>query len=366
MTPRGPALPPGAGHGTLALSCAAVTDRNLGGGSVNRRKADQDVTGTVRISDPLAVRDTIDELLADRYGDYPRARLQHAVETFIALYTGSLRGYLGCDTWYHDVQHSLDCTLAMARLVVSHDAQAIPQRRLGAELALFGVICALFHDAGYIRRDDEADIANGAALTLTHVERSARFLDDYLPTVGCARLAPVSHKIVHFTGYEIALDRIRLRGYKHRMLGNLLGTADILSQCSDRCYLEKCFRYLYREFEYCGLAGKSRSGGPVPVYSSPEDLIRKTPAFVQSLFDNRLDSHFGRAYRLVESEFPEYLDSIRGHVRHAEKMIAAGNFSALRRRIRRHHAPVLRQSLRRRGEPLPSAQRLAALSRAAA
>ena len=134
---------------------------------MNRRKADQDVSGRVRISDPDAVFAALDELLRARYGDYRRARLRHAFETFTALYAGSLKGYLGCDTWYHDVQHSLDCTLAMARLVVSHDASVIPQRRLGPDLAVFGIVCALFHDAGYIRRDTEADIANGAVLTLS-------------------------------------------------------------------------------------------------------------------------------------------------------------------------------------------------------
>lgn len=337
---------------------------------MNRRKADQDVSGRVRISDPDAVFAALDELLRARYGDYRRARLRHAFETFTALYAGSLKGYLGCDTWYHDVQHSLDCTLAMARLVVSHDASVIPQRRLGPDLAVFGIVCALFHDAGYIRRDTEADIANGAVLTLTHVERSARFLDAYLPQIGFAKLAPVSHKIVHFTGYEIALEDIHVRGYKHRMIGKLLGTADILSQCSDRCYLEKCYRYLYREFEYCGLAGEAQQGRPAPVYSSPEDLMAKTPSFVKHLFEQRLDSHFDRVYELVGAQFPGrgnlYLDAIAGHVRHVEGMIARGDFSALRRRVYRHHGPVLKQSLKRQGRSLPSARRLAALSRATA
>jgi hypothetical protein len=39
-----------------------------------------------------------------------------------------------------------------------------------------------------------------------------------------------------------------------RRLGNMLGTADIIAQMADRCYLEKCRDRLFPEFVAGGLA----------------------------------------------------------------------------------------------------------------
>ena len=36
-------------------------------------------------------------------------------DIFTELYAGTLPGYVGCDTWYHDAQHSLDCTKRIFR-----------------------------------------------------------------------------------------------------------------------------------------------------------------------------------------------------------------------------------------------------------
>lgn len=323
-----------------------------------------DVTGTVRVDRPEAVRDAIVDLLCAQYPNLPPWRLRHATAVFTALYAGTLEGYLGCDTWYHDARHSLDCALAMARLVVAHDRDTPADRQLGPELAELGVICALFHDAGYIRRSDETELPNGAALTLVHVERSADFLARYLPLVGLGAHVHRAWQIVHCTGYEVALDRIGLRGYHDHTLGSLLGSADVLAQCADRCYLEKCRDFLYREFLVCGLAGRPRAGGPRPVYRSREDLLRGTPEYVGELFAERLDGFFAGAYRHLDRLLGgnPYLDAIERHLSHIRRLNRRGDYALLRRRPRRIAAGQLRRRRtlcrglpRRLDEGLPAA-----------
>ena len=116
-------------------------------------------------------------------------------------------GYHGVDTIYHDRQHSLDMTLAMARLLVGLRAHASSRRmRFGAERAVMALVTSLFHDAGYIREFDDRLHRNGAEFTLYHVTRSARFLARFLPSIGMESWVPVSTRIVHFTGYEIKLE----------------------------------------------------------------------------------------------------------------------------------------------------------------
>ena len=46
----------------------------------------------------------------------------------------------------------------------------------------------------------------------------------------------------------------------YRLLGNMLGSADIIAQMSDRCYLEKCRDRLFPEFVWGGLASAQGSG----------------------------------------------------------------------------------------------------------
>ena len=85
-------------------------------------------------------------------------------------------GYHGVDTVYHDRQHSLDMTLAMARLLVGYERSVETRMRFGAERAAMALVTSLFHDAGYIREFGDRQHRNGAEFTLYHVTRSARFL----------------------------------------------------------------------------------------------------------------------------------------------------------------------------------------------
>src|SRR5207253_1876348 len=80
---------------------------------------------------------------------------------------------------------------------------------------------------------------NGGELTLTHVSRGARFLRDYLPRIGMGEVADVAASLIHFTGYEIPVSEINVPSLGYKLLGSLLGSADIIAQMSDRCYLEE-------------------------------------------------------------------------------------------------------------------------------
>jgi len=309
------------------------------------RQTHYDVTNTIRISDPREVGREVSRLLRALYRGINLAPVTRAFDTFTRIYTGTLPGYHGCDTWYHDAQHSLDCTLAMTRLLDGHERTVPKRSRVGDRRAQLGVICALFHDVGYIRRQEETQIRNGAELTLCHVTRSGEFLADFLPTVGFAREAAMAKQMVHFTGYEMPLDKVRVRGAKDRRLGFLLGTADLVAQMADREYPEKCHSFLYREFEVCGLAGPAQPGRPAPIYQSPEDLLRKTPEFARKLFHDRLDGYFEGVYRHIEDHFGgqnPYLAEIRRHIDYIRQVIETGDLELLRRRPESINAHALR------------------------
>ncbi|MGH8242675.1 MAG: hypothetical protein ACRETY_04920 [Steroidobacteraceae bacterium] len=297
------------------------------------RRSDFDVTDTVQVSSPAAVREAVLELYESAWPGASRESLESALRDFESLFTGQTAGYLGVDTVYHDLQHSQDVVLAMARLLAGYERSA-EGPRLGAERALVALVIALFHDSGYIRETSEAAIANGAVFTRNHVTRSARFLAKYLPAAGFAPWVPVATRIVHFTGYEVPLELLRIPDARDRLVGHLLGTADMLAQMADRCYLEKCRDRLYAEFVLGDVAVHAGAGGVKVLYGSGLDLLRQTPGFIASTIDNRLGTAFGHGYRYVEPLYGgdnPYMNAIRQNVQYLKGLTRGSRWPMLRR-----------------------------------
>lgn len=297
-----------------------------------RRRNHYDVTNRVEIARPQAVGEAVCQLLAAQYPAIDLAPVQTAFKVFARLYAGTLRGYHGCDTWYHDAQHSLDCALAFARLLQGHERTVGVDERLGARRAALGVISALFHDAGYIRKNTDT-ATNGAEFTFTHVGRSGEFLADFLPMIGFEQEAGMATQLVHFTGYELALDAIQVPDAKDRLLGFMLGSADVMAQTADRCYLEKCRDFLYTEFELCGLAGTPQAGAKPPLYASPDELLRLTPQFSEKMRTERMDGYFQSVHRYMGAHFAGadlYAESISGHLDRVKKLIETDALDELR------------------------------------
>src|SRR5580704_3860088 len=218
------------------------------------RRSDFDVTNTVQVSSAPAVLAAVKALFRTTWPAASVQPLEHAFDHFEELFAGLVPGYFGVDTVYHDRQHTLDTTLALARLIVGYERQQDAAARLGGERAIVGVITGLFHDVGYLRRTNEGESRNGAEFTRTHVSRGARFLADYLPIVGLGSWVPVATQIVHYTGYEVPFSQISVTDPRDIALGHMLGTADMIAQMADRCYLEKCRDRLYAEFVLGGVA----------------------------------------------------------------------------------------------------------------
>jgi len=300
------------------------------------RRNDYDVTNAVQVSNPVAVRNAVHALFSETFPGYSFDRLWLAFYDFERLFTGRYPGYRGCDTTYHDMQHTLDMTLALARLVAGYEQSVEPSDRLGARRALMAVVTALFHDSGYIRHTDrDNDFVNGAEFTMYHVSRSADFLRRYLPELGMSAEVGIASMIVHFTGYELDLDNIELDDPRDIICGHLIGTADLIAQMADRCYLEKCRDRLYAEFVVGGVAVDNAKPGEYMVhYESGRDLLRKTPDFYRQVMQDRLDNKFNRAYRYVEVLYDgqnPYMDAITNNINYLSRIIATGDWSQLRR-----------------------------------
>jgi hypothetical protein len=103
---------------------------------------------------------------------------------------------------------------------------------------------------------------------------------------------------------------------------------------SDRCYLEKCRDRLYPEFLLGGLARKRMPDGRIEVlFSSGDDLVRKTPGFYVNAV-KRLDSQLNGVYIYAEKHFGGqnlYLEEMRKNVEYAKMVAAEPGIEMLRR-----------------------------------
>jgi hypothetical protein len=222
-----------------------------------RRRNDYDVTDSVRVSSPSEVCQAVYEIYKDLYPEASFKPLSKAFLDFQRLFSGEYPGYVGCDTVYHDIQHTMDMTLANARLIAGYERSVPLRDQIGPRRFTVSLITALFHDSGYIRHESETGVDNGAELTSKHVSRGADFLSAYL-----------------------------------------------MAQMADRCYLEKCRDRLYPEFVLAGIAvSKDGQGRSKVTYSSGDDLVNKTRDFYYQQVRKRLDKSFCEVHEYFSGFF---------------------------------------------------------------
>jgi hypothetical protein len=222
----------------------------------------------------------------------------------VRLFRGQYPGYRKCNTEYHDLKHTTDAFLAMARLM--HGASVSGESLTRKDVKL-GLICALMHDTGYIQTLDD-DMGTGAKYTRTDTERSIVFMDKYIADSGLSREDFKAYPdILICTGLDTKINKIRFESTDIELLGKLLGSADLLGQMADRTYLEKLL-FLFYEFREAGIMG----------YDTELDILKKTTEFyamTQRRFSTELDSvndympsHFKARWSLERDLYMEAIE----------------------------------------------------------
>ena len=119
---------------------------------MNFRRSDFDVTNRINTTDPVCVKLEVARIYRSLYHVESQA-LNRAFDDLVRLYYGEYPGYSSCDTQYHDLQHVLDVTLAMASNATILGFNVRPDRiarelaaHEGVEIRLYEVIYKLLED----------------------------------------------------------------------------------------------------------------------------------------------------------------------------------------------------------------------------
>ncbi len=216
------------------------------------------------------------------------SQISNAFGFMVSLYQGRWPAEQACNTYFHDLRHITDTTLAMARLI--HGA-FLTGHRMNQRQIFTGLVAAMAHDAGYIQDKMDA-IGTGAKFTTIHVQRSMDFIEKYGRRYGLnSEEIPACRLMIQCTDLDIQIDTIRFSSKIDELLGKILGCADLIGQMADRVYLEKLF-YLYREFKE----------GQVLGYSDEMDLLTKTLDFFPLVAD-RMKKQFDNLDQLAAIHF---------------------------------------------------------------
>ena len=190
---------------------------------------------------------------------------QKVFNDILKLFAGSYPGYRKCNTLYHDLTHTMDCLLVMARLMHGAFVNGVTFTEKDVNL---GLISALMHDTGYIQSIGD-DKGTGAKYTIIHIKRSMEFMEKYFLEHGYPLVDfQACCNFLRCTGIEVKINEIEFPSPEHEILGKILGAADLIGQMSDKKYLEK-LPLLYREF---------KEGG-IPGFDNAFDLLKQTPYF---------------------------------------------------------------------------------------
>ena len=239
-------------------------------------------------------------------------------------FTGKYKDYQAIDARYHDLQHTLQVTLCMARLLHGrHGAKASPV--LTQKMFEIGLLAILLHDTGYLKKRKDIQ-GTGAKYTLIHVDRSIEFAADLLreKKVPIAEIRAVQN-MIRCTGVNVNLSAIPFQSEQERITGYALGTGDLLGQMAADDYVEK-LPILYSEFAeaFHYNAGKM---GSEEMFSNAEDLLQKTPLFWEKYVKRKIENDFQGLFRFLNEPYP---DGNNLYIERIEK-----NMSRLRRQLKK-------------------------------
>ena len=220
--------------------------------------------------------------------DFDFSPITKAFTTVVRLFTGNYPGYRACNTEYHDLHHTLDAFLAMSRVI--HGAWLHGEHLTHRHIVL-SLICALFHDTGYIQEEHDIE-GTGAKYTADHVERSAEFLTRHGSDHGLSeKEIEAGRAMIFCTDMGLDISTIVFPSEKTEFLGRVLCSADLMAQLADRAYLEKLL-FLYHEFREA----------EVGEYEDELDLLRKTAGFYD-LIGQRLEAILASVHRFMALHF---------------------------------------------------------------
>jgi hypothetical protein len=273
--------------------------------------------------EPSQVAAEVQEAYLEMFPQGDRGFIPMIFQWAVAWFDGKYLDYQAIDAHYHDLEHTLQGVLCMARLLRGRQAQG-QEPKLTQRMFELGMLAILLHDTGYLKKRGDNE-GTGAKYTLTHVDRSIGFAGELMLSHDflVEEVAAVQN-MIRCTGVNVKLEAIRFQSDLERIVGFSLGTADLLGQMAAGDYVDK-LPILYSEFAEAARynAGKMKAGG---FFSSADDLMQKTPLFWEKYVQTKINREFLGLYRFLNEPYPDgpnlYVEQIEANVARIRRELA--------------------------------------------
>ena len=231
------------------------------------------------------------------------------------IFSGYYPGYKENKNKYHNLRHTFAVALATIRIFhgLMVQGQSVSSRTI-----LKGMLSAYFHDTGLLLRSfDTAE--NGAEYTRDHETRSINALANYLKSCKLDDEIRIDcSSIIRSTNIELDFQSIQFDSPEVKLVGQIVGTADILAQMADRYYLEQ-LPHLYQE---------RRDGGVLDHFSAFE-LMKETASFYNNVIIERLETVLGDVAQAMRAHFKQrwnldrnlYKENIKSNIDYLQKVV---------------------------------------------
>jgi hypothetical protein len=283
----------------------------------------------------LATSELVSRVLREAFGD-SRASLGNDLIAFsFDLFHGINPGFQPCDTAFHDFEHTMQATAAVADLLAAHRLNSViaSLKRRDWELA---IAAAILHDTGYLKRRNDVD-GSGAKYSAIHVGRSCLLAWDLLPPFGFTvdELRQIQNAICA-TAISVRMDELPFRDPREWLIGALVATGDMLGQMAAEDYPER-LAGLYLEFREATNFSRLQNSS-FAVHKNLLDLLEGTEKFYNSYVMRTLRQEWKGIYRILDDRHGNnrYIDRIRTNISRIKLMacsLASGRREVVSRKF---------------------------------
>jgi hypothetical protein len=232
-----------------------------------------------------------------------------------AFFTGSHPDFQQNTLPYHNLRHSRMVVLATIRLFDGLHCNLVP---ISADMLQKGLFAAYFHDTGMLLLEGDS-ARSGTEYMADHEARSILFLRQYAIRKGLGEDFPRDCAIIiNYTDLDSDPATFEPHSHEIQLVGQIVGSADILAQMADRYYLE-CLPLLYNELK----------AGGINRHDSALELMEHTANFYHHVVLKRLLTTFSSTSTAMQTHFRErymvdrnlYIDNIDKNIEYLKHII---------------------------------------------
>ncbi len=270
----------------------------------------------------LSTTELVNRVAREAFGDTQSALCDELVKFSLELFHGKTPRFQACDTAFHDFDHTMQATSAVADLLEAQrrNPMIATLARRDWELAIAAIV---LHDTGYLKRRGDSD-GSGAKYSSIHVGRSCFHAWDLLPGFGFTNdeLRVVQNAICA-TGISVRMEQIPFHDSREWLLGAIVATGDMIGQMAAEDYPER-LAGLYLEFREA-TAFSRLNGSGLSMYRSLLDLLNGTEKFYHGYVTQVLEHEWKGIYKVLNdsSGNNRYIDRIRKNLVRINLMAAS-------------------------------------------